>query len=222
MGSRNLATIRTDIGKAQVIGQYHDEVRLLRLRRQDRRSRCGAKPRQERPAIECHRDTIYRTPTSVFLRDGEKLVPIHNEHRSIGRHDRAVDRTPHVGFEQELHLPAGLHHHDVTVFVAEIDLAVNHHRAAPDGGEHVVLPELLAGFGINCVEEAAEICIVKNAVVQRTGGNGTANGIVPQLPCFGDVAALGCIDSVEVCVTLSVFRVLSIGDVNAVALNDRS
>ena len=37
---------------------------------------------------------------------------------------------------------------DVAVLVAEIDLAVDHHRRAPDRREHVVRPERLAGLDV--------------------------------------------------------------------------
>ena len=64
---------------------------------------------------------------------------------------------------------------DVAVLVAEVDLAVDDERRAPDRGEQVVRPVVLAGLGVEAVEEAAEVGDVEQAVGDRGGRDRAAD-----------------------------------------------
>ena len=85
----------------------------------------------------------------------------------VRRDRRGVDGAAHVHLGQHLLRLAGLQHDDVAVLVAEIDLAVDHHRRAPDRGEDVVRPVDLAGLRVEAVQEAAEVGDVDQAVGNR-------------------------------------------------------
>ena len=106
---------------------------------------------------------------------------------------------------------------DVAVLVAEIDLAVDDDRRAPDRREQVVHPVRLPRLGVEAVEEPAEVGDVDEAVGDRRRRDRPADLVeVPDPAALGDVAALGRVDRVEVADALAVLRVLPVGDVDAV------
>src|SRR5690606_20833579 len=88
-------------------------------------------------------DSLYRS-TRGLVRDAVALVAVHDEDRTVGGDNRAVDRATHIDFGQQLLGAAVLENDNVAVFVPEIDFAVGDVGRGPHGGEHVVLPKLLA------------------------------------------------------------------------------
>src|SRR5262245_50978914 len=91
--------------------------------------------------------------------DGEReqLVAVVHEEASVRGDERGVHGAPHVLLGQHLLGLARREHGDVAVLVADVDMPVDHHRRSPDGGEHVVRPEHLAGLRVEAMHEAAEI-----------------------------------------------------------------
>ena len=76
-----------------------------------------------------------------------------------------------------------------------------------------MFPVFFAGVHVQAVQEAAEIGIEQQPVVYRAGGNRAADVVeLPDASGFGDVAALGGIDRVEVSDSLAVLGVLPVGD----------
>src|SRR5262249_17915653 len=105
----------------------------------------------------------------------------------------------------------------------QIDLAVDHHRRAPDSRQHIMDPVRLSGFGVQTMEEAAEVGIEDQPVVYRAGRDGAADFVVvPDLPGLGDVAALGSVDRIQVSDSLAVLRILTVRHVNNVSDDYRS
>ena len=82
-------------------------------------------------------------------------------------------------------------------------------------------PELLAGVGIDGVDEAGEIGVEEDAVVEGAGGDGAADFVeVPEAAGLGEIAAFGGVDGIEMADTLAVFGILAVGDVDAVVVDD--
>ena len=93
---------------------------------------------------------------------------------------------------------------------------------APNCGEQIVRPVNLAGLRIERVQKAAEVSLVNDAVFDRRRGDRAANlVVVPDHSGLGDVAALGGVDAVHVADAFAVFRILAVGDVDLVFVNNR-
>src|SRR5215216_2418429 len=94
-----------------------------------------------------------------------KLVAIRDVKHAVGGHGSRVNRAAHIDLAEHLLRLAFLQDHDVAIFVAEVELAVNQHRRAPDCREDIVRPVHLTCLRIKAVQEAAEISLVDDSVL---------------------------------------------------------
>src|SRR5690242_7662115 len=133
------------------------------------------------------------------------------------RHGRRVDGTAHIELAENLLRLALLHDHDVAVFIADINLAVDQQRRRPDGSEQIVIPVLHTCLRIERVQETTEVSLVDDAVLDCRRGNGTTNLVeVPNETSLRDVTTLGRVDTVHVTDAFTVFGILAVGNVDVV------
>ena len=126
---------------------------------------------------------------------------------------------------QHLLLLAGREHHDVAVLVAEVDLAVGHEGRAPDRGEDVVRPEVLAGLGVEGSRgsprgrrrRAMPSAIATVEMVRWKSSPPRCQTTA----LLGDVAVLDGVDRPEVADALAVLGVLADADVDLVVVDHR-
>src|SRR5215831_10193288 len=132
-----------------------------------------------------------------LLRQSKQLVTIADEKHPVGGYRSRVDGATHVHLRKHLLLLTGLQDNDVTVFVPQIDLSVGDQRRSPHRGKHVVNPISLPGLGVQTVEEATEVGVVDETIMDGRGRDGPSNLVVmPDPPALSDVSTLGSVDAV--------------------------
>src|SRR6478672_1170232 len=72
------------------------------------------------------------------------------------------------------------------------------------------------------MQETTEVCFIDNSIFNRGSRDRAADPIVlPHASRLGDVAAFGCVDAVHMADAFTVFRILSVGNVDPVLIDNR-
>ena len=95
------------------------------------------------------------------------------------RYDAAtVDRSVEFDGVKVFHFFGCFEDDKLTVFVADVDFAVDNQRRAPDATEGFILPVMFSCVGVDAVDLARILCRVYQVVSDSESGDGATDAVI--------------------------------------------